>query len=58
MKKDGSWATRSQPATRKGNEPMTNTIMHWVGGESYEGTPAKRIPVENPATGKVESESG
>lgn len=56
MKKDGSWATRSQPATRKGNEPMTNTIMHWVGGESYEGTPAKRIPVENPATGKVESE--
>lgn len=35
---------------------MTRTLTHWIGGESYEGTPTRRIPVENPATGQVESE--
>ena len=35
---------------------MTQTIAHWIGGASYEGSPTGRIPVENPATGKVESQ--
>lgn len=33
-----------------------NTIRQWINGEEYEGDPAGRIPVENPATGTVESE--
>lgn len=32
------------------------TIPHWIGGAPYEGTPVRRIPVENPASGKVEAE--
>lgn len=32
------------------------TITHWINGAPYEGQPAGRIPVENPATGEVESE--
>ncbi|MDF1488050.1 CoA-acylating methylmalonate-semialdehyde dehydrogenase [Tessaracoccus caeni] len=35
---------------------MTQTITHWINGAPYEGTPSKRIPVENPATGQVDSE--
>ena len=35
---------------------MTQTITHWIDGAPYEGTPTHRIPVENPATGKVEGE--
>ena len=35
---------------------MTTTITHWIGGAPYEGTPTHRIPVEDPATGKVEGE--
>ncbi len=35
---------------------MTQTITHWIAGAPYEGTPSHRIPVENPATGKVEAE--
>ena len=35
---------------------MTQTITHWIDGAPYEGDPAGRIPVENPATGKVDAE--
>ena len=35
---------------------MTQTITHWIDGAPYEGEPAGRIPVENPATGKVDAE--
>lgn len=35
---------------------MTQTITHWIDGAPYEGQPVGRIPVENPATGAVESE--
>ncbi|AQP43958.1 CoA-acylating methylmalonate-semialdehyde dehydrogenase [Tessaracoccus flavus] len=35
---------------------MTQTITHWIGGAPYEGSPDHRIPVENPASGKVEGE--
>lgn len=35
---------------------MTQTITHWIAGAEYEGTPSHKIPVENPATGKVEAE--
>ncbi len=35
---------------------MTQTITHWINGAPYEGQPVGTIPVENPATGKVESE--
>lgn len=34
---------------------MTQTISHWIDGEPYEGSPTHIIPVENPATGKVEA---
>ena len=32
------------------------TIEHWINGAPYTGTPAGRIPVENPGTGEVEAE--
>lgn len=32
------------------------TIQHWVNGEYYQGSPTGTIPVENPATGEIESE--
>lgn len=32
------------------------TIKHWVDGEYWEGNPARKIDVENPATGGVEAE--
>ena len=32
------------------------TIEHWIDGSPYTGTPAGRIPVENPGTGEVEAE--
>ncbi|GAA4901174.1 CoA-acylating methylmalonate-semialdehyde dehydrogenase [Tessaracoccus lubricantis] len=35
---------------------MTETITHWIGGAPYEGSPTHRIPVENPASGKVTGE--
>ncbi|ROR54652.1 methylmalonate-semialdehyde dehydrogenase [acylating] [Luteococcus japonicus] len=35
---------------------MTKTIAHWIAGAEYEGSPTRRIPVENPATGTVEAE--
>lgn len=35
---------------------MTQTVTHWIGGAPYEGSPTHTIPVENPATGAVESE--
>ncbi|WP_040283536.1 CoA-acylating methylmalonate-semialdehyde dehydrogenase [Tessaracoccus massiliensis] len=35
---------------------MTETITHWIGGAPYEGSPLERIPVENPASGKVAGE--
>lgn len=47
----------STDATRQeGTITMTTTITHWIGGAPYEGTPTHRIPVEDPATGKVEGE--
>ena len=33
-----------------------NTIEQWIDGKSYVGHPGGRIPVENPATGEIESE--
>lgn len=33
-----------------------NTIQHWVNGQLYTGSPEETIPVENPATGHIESE--
>ena len=35
---------------------MTQTITHWIGGAPYEGQPTGTIPVENPATGRVEAQ--
>lgn len=35
---------------------MTQTITHWIDGAPYTGQPIGTIPVENPATGKVEAE--
>ncbi len=35
---------------------MTQSISHWIGGAAYEGTPTHTIPVEDPATGRVEAE--
>ncbi len=32
---------------------MTNTITHWAGGTSYDGTSDRTAPVTNPATGVV-----
>ncbi len=32
------------------------TIEHWIDGVYYTGSPAGRLPVENPATGVVEAE--
>ena len=40
----------------RNEEFIVKTIQHWVDGELYTGEPAARIPVENPATGKVEAE--